>query len=150
MAVIESMLAPYRGSGQLRVLQPYRPVAASTDGDRVTSVTLAARDGNGPEITVTAPYVLDATETGELLPLARVEYVTGFEAQDDTDEPSAPSTAQPMNMQAVSVCFAIDHVDGDHTIDRPARYDFWRDYQPPFWGDRMLSFRSPDPTHPAA
>ena len=26
-----------------------------------------------------------------------------------------------MNMQAVSVCFAIDHVDGDHTIDKPAR-----------------------------
>ena len=42
-------------------------------------------------------------------------------------------------MQAVSVCFAIDHVDGDHTIDKPADYDFWRDYQPPFWGDRLLS-----------
>ena len=105
----------------------------------------APEDGYGPEITVTAPYVLDATEPGELLPLARVEYVTGFEAQDDTGEPSAPSTEQPMNMQAVSVCFAVDHVDGDHTIDRPARYGFWRDYQPRFWGDRMLSFRSPDP-----
>jgi hypothetical protein len=50
-----------------------------------------------------------------------------------------------MNMQAVSVCFAVDHVDGDHTIDRPARYGYWRAHQPSFWGDRMLSFRSPDP-----
>ncbi|WP_326553494.1 FAD-dependent oxidoreductase [Micromonospora sp. NBC_01813] len=144
VAVIEAMLAPYRGSGRLRVLQPYRPVAATTDGDRVTTVTVAHRDGGG-EITITAPYVLDATETGELLPLTGTEYVTGFESRADTGEPSAPDVADPTNMQAVSVCFAIDHVDGDHTIDRPARYGFWRDYQPPFWGDRMLSFRSPNP-----
>jgi hypothetical protein len=144
VAVIEAMLAPYRASGRLRVLQPYQPVAASTDGDRVTSVTVTHRD-SADQITLTAPYIVDATETGELLPLAGVEYVTGFEGQDDTDEPNAPATAQPMNMQAVSVCFAVDHVDGDHTIDRPVRYDFWRAYQPPFWGDRLLSFRSPSP-----
>ncbi len=36
VAVIEAMLAPYRGGGRLTVLQPYRPVAAETDGDRVT------------------------------------------------------------------------------------------------------------------
>ena len=144
VAVIEQMLAPYRGAGQLLVLQPYRPVAAAVTGDRVTSVTLARVDG-GDEIVATAPYVLDATETGDLLALTGTEYVTGFESRRDTGEPSAPEVAQPTNMQAVSVCFAIDHVDGDHTIDRPARYDFWRAYQPPFWGDRMLSFRSPDP-----
>jgi hypothetical protein len=144
VAVIEAMLAPYRGSGRLRVLQPYRPIAASTDGDRVDSVTVAHR-GGGSETTISARYVLDATETGELLPLTGTEYVTGFESRHDTGEPSAPDQAQPDNMQAVSVCFAIDHVDGDHTIDRPAGYDFWRDYKPDFWGDRMLSFRSPNP-----
>jgi len=145
LAVIESMLAPYRGSGRLRVLQPYRPVAAEVDGDRVTVVVLAHRDDARDRLTVTAPYVLDATETGELLPLAGVEYVTGFESQHDTGEPSAPDVAQPTNMQAISVCFAVDHVDGDHTIDRPASYGFWRDYRPPFWGGPLLSFGSPDP-----
>lgn len=139
VAVIEAMLAPYRSSGRLRVLQPCRPVAAETEGDRVTSVTFS----NG--VAVTAPYILDATETGELLPLTGTEYVTGFESQHDTGEPSAPDDAQPMNMQAVSVCFAIDHVDGDHTIEKPAGYEFWRDYQPPFWGDKLLSLRSPNP-----
>ncbi len=139
VAVIEAMLAPYRSSGKLTVLQPCKPIAAAVDGDRVTAVTF----DNG--ITVEAPYILDATETGELLPLTNTEYVTGFESQDETGEPSAPHTAQPMNMQAVSVCFAIDHVDGDHTIDKPDAYDFWREYQPAFWGDRMLSFRSPNP-----
>ncbi|MDQ1012883.1 hypothetical protein QFZ82_007368 [Streptomyces sp. V4I23] len=144
VAVLEAMLAPYRGSGRLRVLQPYRPVSAETDGDRVSAVTVAHRDGDG-EITVTAPYVLDATETGELLPLTGTEYVTGFEAQSETGEPSAPDVAQPLNMQAASVCFALDHVDGDHTVDKPARYGFWRTYQPDFWGGPLFSLSAPHP-----
>ncbi|MFJ2029098.1 FAD-dependent oxidoreductase [Streptosporangium sp. NPDC087985] len=144
VAVIEAMLAPYRGSGRLRVLQPYRPVGAQVDGDTVTAVRFEHRDGGG-EITVCALYVLDATETGELLPLTGTEYVTGFESQGETGEPSAPAEAQPLNMQAVSVCFAIDHVDGDHTIEKPGTYDFWRKYQPSFWGDRLLSWRCPKP-----
>lgn len=144
VAVIEAMLAPYRGGGRLTVLQPYRPVTAGTDGDRVTAVRLAHRD-TGAEVTVAAPYVLDATESGELLPLTGTEYVTGFESQAQTGEPSAPEKPQPMNMQAVSVCFAIDHVDGDHTIDRPAGYDFWREYQPEFWGGPLLGWRAPEP-----
>ena len=64
----------------MRVLQPYRPMAAETDGDRVTGVTLAHRDRD-ERIDVVAPYVLDATETGELLPLTGTEYVTGFESR---------------------------------------------------------------------
>jgi hypothetical protein len=144
LAVIEAMLAPYRGSGRLTVLQPYRPIAADTDGDRVRAVTLEHRD-RGDRLTIEAQYIVDATETGELLPLTGTEYVTGFESQRETGEPTAPYEAQPANMQAISFCFAIDHVDGDHTIDKPAQYEFWRAYQPTFWGDRLLSFRSPNP-----
>ena len=144
LAVLEGMLAPYRASRRLEVLQPYVPVAAETDGDRVTAVTVKHRD-TGEQLTVTAPYILDATETGELLPLTGTEYVTGFEAQSETGEPSAPGEAQPMNMQAVSYCFAIDHVDGDHVGDKPANYAFWRNYQPSFWGDRLLSWTAPNP-----
>jgi hypothetical protein len=89
--------------------------------------------------------VLDATETGELLPLTGTEFVTGFESRAETGEPSAPAVAQPQNMQAISVCFAVDHVDGDHTIERPKTYDHWREYRPDFWGDRLLSWRAPTP-----
>jgi hypothetical protein len=71
--------------------------------------------------------------------------VTGFEAQSETGEPSAPAEAQPLNMQAVSYCFAIDHVDGDHVGNKPANYAFWRNYQPSFWGDRLLSWTAPNP-----
>src|SRR4051812_37578021 len=86
VAVLESMLAPYRASRRLRILQPYKPISADTDGDRVTAVTVQHRD-TGDQLTLTAPYVLDATETGELLPLTGTEYVTGFESQAATGEP---------------------------------------------------------------
>lgn len=144
LAVIEAMLAPWRAGGQLRVLQPFRPVAADVDGDRVRAVTLRQRDGAG-DVVVTADYVIDATELGDLLPLTGTEYVTGFEAQGDTGEPSAPAEAQPDNVQALSICFAMDHVAGDHTIEEPANYAFWRAYAPPFWGGPLLDFKAPHP-----
>lgn len=144
VAVIDGMLAAARSSGRLRVLLEHHPVAASTDGDRVGSVTLEGPDGE--QVTVVAAYVLDATETGELLPLAGVEHVTGAESRDETGEPHAPATAQPLNMQAVSWCFAMDHLEGaDHTIDRPASYAHWRDHAPTSWTGPLLSFTAPVP-----
>src|SRR5690606_24759932 len=109
----------------------------------VRAVTVRGAEGN--LITIEAEVVIDATDTGELLPLTGTEYVTGFEAQSEHDEPSAPQQAQPMNMQAVSVCFAIDHVDGDHTIERPAGYQRWRAKEVDFWGGPQLGWTSPDP-----
>lgn len=145
-AVVESMLAPGRASGRIEVRPNHRPVSATRDGDTVTGVTLEDTT-TGQRITVVAAYVLDATETGDLLPLTGTEYVTGFESQDVTGEPSAPTTAQPLNMQAVSWCFAIDHrPNEDHTIDRPDDYAFWRDYRPPYWPDRMFSLVAPVPS----
>lgn len=143
--VLEEMLLPHRSTGRIRLLERTRPVAATADGDRVTSVTVESVL-DGERTTITAGYVIDATETGELLPLTGTEYVTGFESRAETGEPSAPETAQPDNVQALSVCFAIEHVDGDHTIERPAEYDFWREYAPAAWqGERMLSWQAPNP-----
>ena len=85
----------------------------------------------GRDTVLAAPYFLDATELGDLLPLTKTEYVTGFESRKDTGEPHAPDEAQPDNQQAFTVCFAIDYLAGqDQTIERPAEYDFWRDYVP--------------------
>lgn len=144
VAVLEGMLAPYRSSGRLTVLQPAVPVAATAHGDHVVSVTIELRE-DGSRHTIEPKYVIDATELGDVLPLVGAEYVTGFESQRDTDEPSAPIEAQPDNQQAFSWCFVLDHVDGDHTIDKPANYDMWRKVQPDFWGAPMISLTAPDP-----
>jgi hypothetical protein len=145
VAVIEGLLAPHISSGRLQVIHGVRPVAAESDGDRVSSVDVEDA-ATGIRTTLTGAIVLDATETGELLPLANIEHVTGFESRGQTGEPSAPDEAQPENQQAFSWCFVIDHIEGeDHTIDRPDDYDHWRTQQPDFWGAPMISLTGPDP-----
>ncbi|HEV7791745.1 MAG TPA: FAD-dependent oxidoreductase [Pseudonocardia sp.] len=145
LAVIESMLAPHRASGRLTVLLGHWPVAAEVDSDVVRAVTL--RDATtGLDRTVCADYVLDATECGDLLPLAGVEHVTGAESQDRHGEQHAPAVAVSDNMQGITFCFAVDHRAGEHhVIDRPRDYGFWRDYQPEFWPGPLIGLRAPDP-----
>ncbi|MFJ5264841.1 FAD-dependent oxidoreductase [Streptomyces sp. NPDC088387] len=145
LAVLEGMLAPHRAAGLLTVLTEHRPVAAEIDNDVVRAVTVEdLREGT--HRTLTARYVLDGTETGELLHLAGVEYVTGAESRAEFDEPHAPDRAQPDNQQGITVTFALSHHAGqDHTIDRPADYEFWRSYRPDFWPGPLLGFEAPDP-----
>jgi hypothetical protein len=120
LAVLETLLAPHRSAGGVRVLLRHVPAAADVDRDRVLAVTLRGPAG---DLTVAADWVVDATETGELLPLCGAEHVTGAESREETGEPHAPARADPLNMQPISVCFALDHREGeDHRIERPARY----------------------------
>ncbi|MFF8914793.1 FAD-dependent oxidoreductase [Streptomyces sp. NPDC015032] len=126
LAVVQELLAPHLASGRLTLLLRHRPVAAQADGDRVAAVTLEAADGE--LLTVGAPYVVDATDLGELLDLAGVEHVTGAESREETGEPHAAAVADPLDQQPVSWVFALDHRPGeDHTVDRPAGYDRWSD-----------------------
>ncbi len=148
LAVLEQMLAPYLSGRQLRVLLKHVPVSADVDGDRVRSVTVKPLE-HDRTVTLTAPYFIDATELGDLLPLTKAEFVIGAEAQKDTGEPHAPAEAQPLNQQAFTWCFAVDHLAGeDHVIERPAEYAFWRDYVPamgPAWPGKLLSWEMSDP-----
>ncbi|MDP6402778.1 MAG: FAD-dependent oxidoreductase [SAR202 cluster bacterium] len=143
LAVLEQMMASARAKGLLQVRLRRRPVAVDTDGDRVRAVMLLNQETGALE-TIEADYVLDATELGDLLPLAGVEHVTGFESQRETGELHAPADAQPDNVQAFSWVFAMGYdSDGDHTIDRPAQYEHWRNFTPelnPPWGAKLLSW----------
>ena len=145
LAVLDGMLAPHRSAGRLQILLGYAAVASLCDADRVHAVRLRSC-ATGSERVVWADRVLDATETGELLPLCGCEYVTGFESREKTGEPHAPAEAQPLNMQAVTACFAVDHLEGeDHTIDRPAQYADWKGSRPDGWPEGQLSLLAPDP-----
>ena len=148
LAALEQLLAPAIDSGHLVVHLEHELAAAATDGDRVTGATFRRRDGTS--VAVNARFVLDATELGELLALAGVEHVTGAESRAETGEEHAPLKAAPRNTQAVTVCFAVEHREGEnHTIQRPLRYEFWRSYAPaqmsPPWPGRLLSLQY---THP--
>jgi hypothetical protein len=148
LTIIEASLTKFAGQGNLRILTRHRPLAADTEGDEVRAVTLENLKDGG-EVTVTARYFLDATELGDLLPLTGAESVTGSEAQSDTGEPSAKTVAQPHNSQAFSVCFALDYDEnGDHTMEKPADYEFWREFTPelsPPWCGKLLSLSGLSP-----
>lgn len=137
LAVLESMLAPYVSGGQLILLRRHKPVAADVDGDRVRGITIRSLD-TGADRVIQAPFFIDATELGDLLPMTRTEFHTGFEDRN-----------QPHNQQAFTVCFALGYEkDADHTIDRPEEYSFWRDYVPkmdPPWPGKLLSWSMTDP-----
>jgi hypothetical protein len=145
LAVMHEMLAPYLSNGQLRLWLKTVPTAVESDGDRVRAVTLKDLV-HGHETVVTAPYVLDATETGDLLELGGVEHVLGSEAKSETNELHALNVADPLDQQAITWCFPMSHHPGeDHTIDKPEQYDFWRDYQADFWPDKQLSWHDVHP-----
>ena len=141
LAVIQEMLAPYVHSGRIKIFTNYVPVNVEVDGDEVLSVQVKDQ-ANGSLLTLTSDFFLDATECGDLLPLANVEYVTGSESQAQTKEPHAlVGEADPLDMQSITYCFAMDYLEGeDHTIEKPENYEFWRNYQADFWPDKQLSW----------
>ncbi|WP_159884131.1 FAD-dependent oxidoreductase [Paenibacillus puerhi] len=146
LAVLQQMLAPYVHSGRVRILTRHRIESAETEGDRVRSVTVRS-SFSGDRCVLTAPYFVDATECGDVLPLTGTEYVTGAESKSQTGEPHALDGApDPLDMQGFTHCFAMDYLPGeDHTIDKPAQYAFWRAYKADFWPDKLLSWTGVKP-----
>jgi len=146
LAALYEMLAPYLSNGQIRILLHHSPVKAETDGDTVSAVIFLV-EPHVEFVTITAPYILDATELGDLLELAQVEHVIGAESQSQTGEPHAvEGDPQPLDQQAVTWCFAVDYFPAeDHTIAKPEQYDFWRTYQADFWPGPSLGWLDVDP-----
>jgi hypothetical protein len=129
LAVLNEMLAPYVAQGTLQILLKHKPVMAGTDGDRVRSVTVLDLE-SGIERILLAKYFADATELGDLLPMTGAEFVTGAESNKETGERHAPEKAMPEAQQGFTVCFGMDYLAGeDHTIIKPADYEFWRGYK---------------------
>ena len=150
LAVLQSMMAPYLSNRQLTLLLEHRATGAEVDGDQVRALTVVDTR-SGKERGLTAPYFVDATELGDLLPLTGTEYITGTESRQDTGELHAPEKAKPQNQQAFTVCLAMDYVPGtENLIEKPQEYDFWRTFMPkltPPWPGSLLSLTY---THPSS
>jgi hypothetical protein len=101
---------------QLQVTQ------AETSGDAVTA--LIATDASGNTTRFTASMFLDATDLGDLLPVAGVEFTLGAESQAQTGEALAPAAANPAWIQPITVPIALERrpTGENHTIARPANY----------------------------
>ncbi|SFE74516.1 FAD-dependent oxidoreductase [Sunxiuqinia elliptica] len=149
LAVLNAMFAPYISSGQLTLLLEHKATRADIDGNQVRGLEVENRQ-NGKLLVLTAPYFVDATEMGDLLPLTGTEYVTGTESKKETGELHAPEVGDPENEQAFTLCFALDYRPGEnHVIDKPENYDFWRSYVPnltPAWPGRLLDLTYSTPS----
>lgn len=156
---IGEMLEPAIAQGMLRVYYGTVPKSVVRNGNKIEAVEFA----HGPDdqaLWVSADYVLDATDLGDLLPLANLEYVSGAEAFSETGEPHAvPGKPEPGNVQAITWCFPLAYdstateLRNEYAISRPTQYDYWRSYVPrmaPPWSGPLLSLQycHPPTCHP--
>ena len=127
IAVLHEMLAPHLSAGRIVILTRHRPTAVTMEGDYARAVTV--RDERSTTLrTISASYILDATELGDLLELGHVESVVGAESQAQTGEPNAlEGAANPRDQMAFTHIAALDYLPGEeHVIAKPRDYDRWR------------------------
>ncbi len=127
IAVLMDMLAPHLAAGRIVILPRHRPLAVDMDGDHARAVSVRD-ERSGHEVVLRAPYIIDATELGDLLELGGIESVVGAESQAETGEPNAlPGPADPHDQMAFTHIMGLDYLPGeDHVIERPSDYDRWR------------------------
>ncbi|SBT42292.1 FAD-dependent oxidoreductase [Micromonospora auratinigra] len=165
-AVAQRVLDGYLAEAGVTVLTGRAPVAARVENGRVHDVTFT--DGT----VLAATVFCDATERGDLAPLAGFATVTGSEGRDAYGEPDAvPGGPDPAAQQSFTWCALVElHPDADATAVGPApagyaalrhrlsfdiagwdggvhRYRMFTDGpdgRPPFWTYRRLRATAPE------
>ncbi|MFA6566582.1 MAG: FAD-dependent oxidoreductase [Victivallales bacterium] len=134
---------------KLKIMFLSKSVNAEVNNDKISNITIKNLK-NGELSCIQAKYIIDATELGDLLPMAQVEYVSGAESITETNEPHAVAgPAQKDNVQSFVWCMAAGYHHGaNHVIDKPVNYAFWRDFRPsmaPEWSGKQLSWTYSQP-----
>lgn len=109
--LLQASLQPYVDSGLLHILFETKLLACemSPEGRQIKRVLVRLSDGT--VMAFLPQYVLDATDTGDLLPLCGLEnqdWVVGAESQEQTGEPDAPSVSHPEWVQPFTFPFALE------------------------------------------
>lgn len=127
---IEKLLTPYESSRQLSTKMRTKAIYARTE--------ISAADSTQKKITsvgfydfarskvfeVEAKVVIDATELGDLLPMAGLKYRSGAESKAETGEAHAPEIARPENVQDFTYPFVIEYRPGtNNVIEKPQHYE---------------------------
>ncbi|MEI5583773.1 MULTISPECIES: FAD-dependent oxidoreductase [unclassified Agromyces] len=127
--VLSRMLAPAIDAGRLTVVTRATPVEVERSGDRLVAVRFRTPAG---VLRVAGDVVIDATETGDLLPLAGVEWIVGSEGRDAFGEPHAlPGGPDPRAEQSCTIVAALVRDDEPGAVGAPPEgYAELRDAQP--------------------
>ncbi|MDA0684068.1 MAG: FAD-dependent oxidoreductase [Bacteroidetes bacterium] len=150
--VLAGMLAQY--AGKIKFIPECEPILAGGNRDRIDFMKMQSLQ-TGAMFWIEAPFYIDATERGDLLPLTGAEYVTGSEGQAAFGEPHATAEPDPSNEQAFTWCAAVGFdtlfesspsrapggID-ESFLQAPDSYTRWRSFVPdlqPAWPGKMLN-----------
>ena len=126
------LLEPHRASGLLQIFLRTKTVAVDSASDRIGALLALDLDG-GSTTRFRAALVIDATELGDLLPLAGAAYRVGAESVAETGEAHAqPHEAKAHCVQSFTYTFAAERrPEGErHVIPQPERFAHYRQAQP--------------------
>lgn len=119
----ESALRDMLRGKRVELLMRTKIFALERSGSRIASA-LAWRFDAREAVRIEPRFVLDATEMGELLPLAKIPYVIGSEAKAATGEPHASERANRACVQSFTYPFVLERRDGEqHRIPKPPGYE---------------------------
>ena len=147
LKLLNEMLEPYVNKN-LKIYTEAKLLSCKKEDDRIISVTYLI---NNKKIEFSGKIFLDATDTGELLPLSNTEYRVGAESKYETGEAHAPQVKDADDTQpfTYSLAFKI-HDSGDYTIEKPKEYDEFKNMMMPYDKYPIFSMYGPDSsTHKA-
>jgi hypothetical protein len=106
----------------LRIVYGYSPFAVNKLDTLVTGVQFT--NSKNDTLTITAAYTIDATEMGDLLPMAKIPYDLGMEAGEITGEKVGVLQTNDIVQDLTYVAILKDYGAGkDCTIQKPSGYD---------------------------
>ncbi|MBX9722152.1 MAG: FAD-dependent oxidoreductase, partial [Candidatus Obscuribacterales bacterium] len=121
--LLSDLLQPYITSGHLRVFLRNVPFSVRKSTDKIRAVQFADLD-SGKLLELRCKFCIDASELGDILPLAGMRYRSGAESKAETGELHAPENANPDNVQDFTYPFVVEFCPGEsHVIEKPKFYD---------------------------
>ncbi len=144
LTIFNDMLKPYMNRN-LTVFLGHRVISAKVEQQTIKEIFV--KDTSTEEMkTIAGKVFLDATDTGELLPLTNTTYSLGRESQEETNEPNAGHTKDIEDVQPITWVAAVEYCPGEsHIIEKPEVYDYFKSQFWPCEKDKpILSFYGPD------
>ena len=141
LKILNEMLEPYVAKN-LTIIYNAKIISSKKEDDTIISVTYLI---DGKEEEIFGKVFLDATDTGELLPLSNTEYRVGAESKSETGEEHAPLVGDSDDTQpfTYSLAFKI-HKDGSYIISKPKEYDEFKKIMMPYDKYPLFSMYGPD------
>lgn len=139
LSVIDQFTQPAMEDSSLKILYRHKIFKAISTRRRKQSEPVssnfvreywATNLDTGKTVRIRAKICLDATELGDILPLAHLDYSSGSESQAQTGEPHAAPKEDPDNVQDFTYPFIVEFRDAEaHRIDKSPHYDEFEERQ---------------------